>query len=162
MQLSLFDGATIDPKTNPSERDLLIALNRERLVKIYHDSLSEEKIREIIIKVLSDYNSGTYPEIFEVLGKVSRSTLYNWLQDYREGGFDGLIPLYKNRRPKVSRAEDRCLRELLLDGIKIGQTIFITKYFLKRKGVQSPSSPATLRRWAKRILLSQKRRNSEK
>ena len=34
-QLSLFNGATIDPRTNPSERDLEIASSRESLVKIY-------------------------------------------------------------------------------------------------------------------------------
>jgi hypothetical protein len=90
--------------------------------------------------------------IFSVLGKVSRSTLYGWVRDYREGGFDALIPLYKVRRPKVSRAEDRCLRELLLDHVKVGQAIFIVKYFLKRRKTESPSSPATLRRWAKRLL----------
>lgn len=160
-QLSLFDGATIDPRSNPSDREIEIAQNRENLIKIYSNSLNGQKRADTMTTLLERYNRGDFPEIFQVLGPVSRSTLYGWSRDYREGGFDALIPLYKCRRPKVSRAEDRCLRELLLDHtclcearrqVSIGQAIFITKYFLKRKGRESPSSPATLRRWAKRIL----------
>jgi transposase len=152
-QLSLFNGATIDPRTNPSERDIEIASNRESLVKIF--LAATENIPGKISTVenfIAAYNNEAFPHIFSILGKVSRSTLYGWVRDYREGGFDALVPLYKVRRPKVSRAEDRCLRELLLDHISIGQAIFITKYFLKRKGRESPSSPATLRRWAKRLM----------
>ena len=152
-QLSLFDGATIDPRTNPSERDIEIASNRESLVKIF--LAATENIPGKISTVenfIAAYNNEAFPHIFSILGKVSRSTLYGWVRDYREGGFDALVPLYKVRRPKVSRAEDRCLRELLLDHISIGQAIFITKYFLKRRKTESPSSPATLRRWAKRLM----------
>ena len=151
-QLSLFDGATIDPRTNPSERDIAIASSRESLVKIFF--AATENVAPKIATVdnfIAAYNNETFPHVFSVLGKVSRSTLYGWVRDYREGGFDALVPLYKVRRPKVSRAEDRCLRELLLDHISIGQAIFITKYFLKRRKTESPSSPATLRRWAKRV-----------
>jgi len=162
-QLSLFDGATIDPRTNPSERDIAIASNRESLVKIFF-ALTDPPAPRLrragnvggkitsVEKMVTGYNDGAFPHIFSILGKVSRSTLYGWVRDYREGGFDALIPLYKVRRPKVSRAEDRCLRELLLDHISIGQAIFITKYFLKRRKTESPSSPATLRRWAKRVM----------
>jgi hypothetical protein len=162
-QLSLFNGATIDPRTNPSERDLEIASNRESFVKIFLAATENVaparrslgagggKI-STVENFIAAYNDEAFPHIFLVLGKVSRSTLYGWVRDFREGGFDALVPLYKVRRPKVSRAEDRCLRELLLDHISIGHAIFITKYFLKRRKTESPSSPATLRRWAKRIL----------
>lgn len=151
-QLSLFNGATLDPRSNPSERDLEIARNREHLIKVYTNSLDGKKRADLTAMFLKEYNGGGLSEIFEMLGPVSRSTLYGWIRDYREGGFDGLIPLYNSRPSKVSRAEDRCLRELLLDHISIGRAIFIVKYFLKRRGTESPSSPSTLRRYAKKIL----------
>jgi transposase len=155
-QLSLFDGATLDPGAEPSESHLEIARNREQLIKVYLVSLTGGRRKtQDILKFLENYELGAYQEIREVLGKVSKSTLYGWIRDYREGGFDALISLYKCRGSKISRAEERCLRELILDHISIGQAIFITKYFLKRRGTESPSSPATLRRWAKKITKKQ-------
>jgi hypothetical protein len=153
-QLSLFDGATLDPEVKVPESALKIAQARERLIKIrkYWIGKVEDGPLCSLRQFLEDYNRGSVPELKEILGHISRATFYNWLRDYREGGFDALIPRYATGIPGVSLAEKRCLMEIVRDGISIGRAIFICKYFLKRRGTPSPSSPATLRRWAKKAL----------
>ena len=160
-QLSLFDGATLEEGKKPPESALEIAEYRFRLIDAIGTNMSFEPDRpkmEIIDEFLRHYNGGAIRQgIFAVLGHVSKSTFYGWMKDYLEGGKDALIPRYATGIPGISRAEKRCLIEILSDRVRIGTAILITKYFLKRKGVPSPSSPATLRRWAKRLLKDGKR-----
>ena len=149
-QLSLFDGLTIDPDVKVPESARKIAEQRNWLVQ-YWILLKRDNPEEEMDRFIKKYNEGIFPYPFGVLGHISRATLYNWLRDYREGGFDALIPRYATGIPGVSLAEKRCLMEIVRDGISIGRAIFICKYFLKRRGTPSPSSPATLRRWATRL-----------
>ncbi|MDL1966353.1 MAG: Mu transposase C-terminal domain-containing protein [Candidatus Desulfofervidus auxilii] len=57
----------------------------------------------------------------------------------------------KRGKTKVTDEEAKILLSQLLhqNRLKIAQAIKITKYILKEKGIPSPSSPATLRRFAK-------------
>lgn len=153
-QLSLFSGLTLDEKAAPPEKDLRIARDRKSFLNLYSMWMEERKDtpRGATKAFLAEYNAERISGVYEDLGPVSRSTLYGWIRDYREGGFDALIPGYSIRQRVVTRAEKRCLMEILADGIKVSQAIFITKYFLKRRKTESPSSPSTLRRWAKKKL----------
>ena len=150
-QLSLFDGLTIDPDVKVPESARKIAEQREWLVKMWIN-LKKVNPEQSLDQFVKYYNEGTFPLTLGMLGQISRATLYNWLRDYREGGFDALIPRYATGIPGVSLAEKRCLLEIIRDGIAIGRAIFICKYFLKGRGTPSPSSPATLRRYANKIV----------
>jgi hypothetical protein len=156
-QLSLFDGVTLDPEVTIPESARKIAEQREWLVKQWLDC-EDLGIRfdgkSYMKHFVENYNTGIFVDAFSVLGKISLATFYNWRRDYREGGVDALVPRYATGIPGVSLAEKRCMGEIIREGISIGRAIFICKYFLKRRGTPSPSSPATLRRWATKIKTS--------
>ncbi len=101
-----------------------------------------------IQNLLDLYNSGLLlPDIHQELKSISRATLYNWWQIYQQGGIDGLVPQFgRNGISKITPAEILFLRKKLLTQNKptIGDSINKCKYLL---GDESPSSPATLRRW---------------
>jgi putative transposase len=90
-------------------------------------------------------------EIHKELGPVSPRTLYRWTKDFDEGGIDGLVPRYGGiGNTKVTDHEKNFLLTLLLHPhrLKVSYAIALTKEWLKGKGIESPSSPATLRRFA--------------
>jgi transposase len=171
-QLSLFGGDSIEPGTAP-ERHLARARAKEELLKLFLGWQAEDKklrrcedVKErkedltsqlpnlstsCVSRFLEAYNGEQFPGVFAELRRVSRSSLYNWLRAYREGGADALIPNYTAQVPKISGEEEETLRGVLDEKIKVSYSIFIVKYLLAKKGIHSPSSPATLRRWANRM-----------
>jgi putative transposase len=101
-----------------------------------------------IQKFLDLYNSGLLlPDIHKELKEISRSTLYNWLSAQ---GPDDLIPQYGGAgQSKITDHEKNLLLTLLLhqNRIKTAYAIALAKEYLIKKHLESPSSPATLRRF---------------
>ncbi len=97
------------------------------------------------------YNSGAcLSATYRKLGHVSRRTFFRWKGDFLEEGIKGLIP--KNGRKNTSKITDHEENFLLTvlrhqNRIKIAHAITLTKEYLARKQIESPSSPATLRRF---------------
>lgn len=100
------------------------------------------------------YNTGlSHPDIFAILGRISRSTLDNWARLLKKNNMDfaALAPRHGQHRRgnrKVTQAEmDQMLRFALApNGLRISQVIRWTKKVMAKEGVASPSSKATLRR----------------
>ena len=132
-------------KLQPSQKYLNVAEKRKRVVEALLDQFkqSPEKPR---LQIISDFlaNPANHP--------ISRSTLYNWISDYIEGGPDALVPHYADGIPKISKTEQKWLLELLRSGFRVGAAIAVMKWFLGRRGTPSESSPTTLRRWARKHL----------
>ncbi len=138
-----------DTKSIPAKRNRIANL-RFALLQSFNEEIKKNHRpkTEIIRQFLDLYNTGfILSDIHEELGTVSRATLYNWQQIYQQGGINGLVPQFGGKGiSKITLAEKLFLRKKLLDQNKptIGDTINKCKYLL---GEESPSSPATLRRW---------------
>jgi putative transposase len=104
-----------------------------------------------IQKLLDLYNSGILlPEIYKELKSISCATLYNWIQLHKQGGIDGLVPQHGRAGiSKITEHEKNLVLTLLLhqNRLKTAYAITLAKEYLKRKDFESPSSPATLRRF---------------
>ena len=137
---------------NKTPRNYLkIARDRERIVKylLRRFASCPDKDRLQIIRQLVRRRTTRGQ-------RLSRSTVYSWIHFYERDGFKGLIPHYKNYDgiPRISDSEREILIDIFQKNVttRIGTAILIAKYSLGKTGSPSPSSPATLRRWAKRFL----------
>lgn len=118
-----------------------------------------EKASAVITNFLEDYNKGfLFPKLFEVLGTVSRSTLFRWLKDLNSSGMDYrvLAPRWGKHRSqttKLTELEKLYFEKELLtpNRIKVGTAIEFTEMLLKHEGLNSPSGPSAFRAYAKRI-----------
>ncbi len=134
-----------------------VALSRFDLVSLWNDYKHSSKNKtEAGKEFLSEYNKGSlYPVIFNVLGKVSSGTIYRWnkalvgTQDYTK-----LIPAYeygeKEGNPKLTKEEELVFKNFLLSPNKtnIGKATKLTKFILKKQGIESPTSDRNFRRYA--------------
>lgn len=148
-----------------SEKAKKIALARFDLLRAWEEyrkksnptlSLFSKKNNKIDAdkEFLQGYNSGhLYLSIYNILGKVSVRTLYNWKSSL--GGSDDwtcLIP--QNFKtcgyPKLSQGEASTFMRFLLhpNKIKIGTAVRLTQAALQNKGIQTDKSAMTFRRFA--------------
>lgn len=137
----------------PSPQDK-IAHWRLDLISALKEEISQKTglRRNIVNEFLERYNSGSLlPETFKNLEKVSWQTLYRWWKAFNDYGIDGLIPQYGGEgNSKATDHEKNFLLALLLNPhcLTIGYTIKLLKNRFKNIGLESPSSPRTLRRFA--------------
>ncbi len=101
--------------------------------------------------LLDLYNAGILlPEIYGELKSISRATLYNWFAAADQDGVNGLIPQHGRAGvSKISEHEKNLILTLLLhqNRLKTAYAITLAKNYLAKKRIESPSSPATLRRF---------------
>ncbi len=101
------------------------------------------------------YNAGRFcPSIREHLGETSWKTLERWALELRRADYDcaAIAPRYGLKRQglcKVTEVEEERLLFLLLsqNQFKIGTAITAMKMDMEMHGLESPSSPSTLRNW---------------
>ncbi len=155
----------VTPAPPPSCQDAIpekarrIALARVDLVRLWSGFRTEHNgsAAEIDREFLQLYESGHLADgILKILGKVSIKTLYRWKNLLDESNdWTLLVPQYFNRGrgPVLQPEEAKTFLSLLLqpNRIKIGAAIRLTKYALENKGMESPSSPMTFRRFAERF-----------
>lgn len=105
------------------------------------------------------YNAGLIlTNAHQALGDKSRQTLERWTKTLRDSDYDctALAETYgkaQRGQTKVTQAEAELLLQILLDQRRfaVGTAINLTKITLGQRGLKSPSSPATLRRFAARF-----------
>ncbi len=137
-------------KSALARADLLAAWHKDKEIAIASGSVGDA-----LGCFLLSYNTGhLLPEIFKVLGTISRGTLYRWEKAYKDGDSDyrALAPGPTNKqgeRSKVTEDEANLLLTQLLhqNQVKVETAIKLTKYILERRGLPSPSSGMTLRRF---------------
>lgn len=135
-----------------------IALAWADLIRAYTEKKEEAKANktskmeaaELFVK---GYNTGQLlPKVFAEIGKVSVRSCDRQSKKFRKSGHDYtvLAPKWGNHRGqrKVSDDEFNVMLSFALhpNRLKISEVIKLTKLKLKKQGVPSPTSPATLRR----------------
>lgn len=135
-----------------------VALARADLIRAYLDAKKAAKSKGQSVTAAADlfikgYNTGQLlPAVYQTLGKVARQTVETWVRAFRAANHDytALAPHHGNRRGKRKVTEDEfnTLLSFALhpNRLNIAECCRLTKLALKKRGVASPSSPATLRR----------------
>lgn len=160
---SLNSPVSPESPVSPSSQELstqkqrTIALNRCDLLIKYQEYYSAESGNILARKkdFLNSYNAGLlFPNIYQQLGTVAFGTIERWLKQYRENGNDylALAPGYRYKSistHKLTPEEEALFMDLLLrpNQFNIGAAIRIVKDTLRIKGMPSPSSPGTFRRY---------------
>jgi putative transposase len=146
------------------DRARQIALARYDLVKLweeYRDGVpNKTKAGQDFIEL---YNAKhLYQEIYKTLGNVSIGTIYRWSKSVRaKESWQPLVPSYNYGTNEIAvnltREEELIFMNLLLSPNKtnIGKATRLTKFILKKKGIDSPNSERNFRRYAENF----KRRN---
>jgi putative transposase len=136
-----------------SPRDEIAHYRYDLIAAIEAVIFSQKHLKKgtVIDQCLMAYNSGIFlQDIHKKLGDVKRSTFYEWLKAFKEGGIENLAP--ENGRKgesKITDDEKNCLLTILRhqNHIKIGSAVRLMKYVFTLKGISSPSSGRTLRRY---------------
>ena len=145
-----------------SGRQNQIALARADLLRVYLEEKKRAKSNKRSVCgaagiFITGYNTGQLmPKIYKILGAVSKQNVERWGKIFRDANYDyvALAPKWGHRKGyrKVSDDEFKALLSFALhpSRLKNAEVTRRTKRALKRRGVSSPSSSATLRRALKK------------
>lgn len=135
-----------------------IALARYDLVNLWVDYIKNSPLKktESGKEFLEIYNKGEiYSDLYKILGHVAVGTIYRWQKEIKNNNnFENLIPKYdygeKEHSAKLTQNELIVFKSLLLspNKVNIGKATRLTKYILSKRGLASPSSAQTFRRFA--------------
>jgi putative transposase len=136
-----------------SPQDQIAHYRYDLIAAIEGAIFSQKQLKKgtVIDQCLRAYNAGIFlQDIHKKLRHVKRSAFYEWSKAFKEGGIEALAP-QKGRRgeSKITEDEKNCLLTILghQNRIKIGSGIRLMKYVFTLKGISSPSSGRTLRRY---------------
>jgi putative transposase len=142
--------AVLDSNFRRNDKSLRIANLRFALIQAFNEEAAKNHRprKEIINSFLVRYHTGLLlPDIHAELKKIKRSTLYNWLQLYDQGGLDALVPQYGGQQgSNILPGEKDFLLKFLLNQNqpKISDGIRECKRYL---GEYSTTGPSALRRF---------------
>ncbi len=135
-----------------------IALARYDLVNLWVDYIKNSPLKktESGKEFLEIYNKcEIYSALYKILGHVAVGTIYRWQKEIKNNNnFENLIPKYdygeKEHSAKLTQNELIVFKSLLLspNKVNIGKATRLTKHILSKRGLASPSSAQTFRRFA--------------
>ena len=135
-----------------------IALARYDLVNLWVDYIKNSPLKktESGKEFLEIYNKcEIYSALYKILGHVAIGTIYRWQKEIKNNNnFENLIPKYdygeKEHSASLTQNELIVFKSLLLspNKVNIGKATRLTKYILSKRGLDSPSSAQTFRRFA--------------
>ena len=135
-----------------------IALARYDLVNLWVDYIKNSPLKktESGKEFLEIYNKcEIYSALYKILGQVAVGTIYRWQKEIKNNNnFENLIPKYdygeKEHSAKLTQNELIVFKSLLLspNKVNIGKATRLTKHILSKRGLASPSSAQTFRRFA--------------
>lgn len=135
-----------------------IALARYDLVNLWVDYIKNSPLKktESGKEFLEIYNKGEiYSALYKILGHVAIGTIYRWQKEIKNNNnFENLIPKYdygeKEHSASLTQNELIVFKSLLLppNKVNIGKATRLTKHILSKRGLASPSSAQTFRRFA--------------
>jgi putative transposase len=146
----------LPPSEGISAKGKQIALARFQLLRAWKAVRgSNGSITKATDNFLRAYNAGiSHPAIFEVLGNVTRGTLYRWDETIEDGSdWQMLVPQYhlsKNHTERLNPIEAEVFMRFLLlpNKVRIGTATRLTKYTLEQRGYKTDKSAMTFRRFA--------------
>lgn len=135
-----------------------IALARYDLVNLWVDYIKNSPLKktESGKEFLEIYNKGEiYSALYKILGHVAIGTIYRWQKEIKNNNnFENLIPKYdygeKEHSASLTQNELIVFKSLLLppNKVNIGKATRLTKHISSKRGLASPSSAQTFRRFA--------------
>jgi len=160
-QKELIQCTALVPAKNPkqtfiAEKARLNALARIDLLNAFKNFEKKYKTRkEAMENFILLYNSGEYlKQVFKVLGKTSRGSLYRLLEQY-DGTIESMLQKYNYSR--LGECNSRLTPEMINvflrfvlspNKLQISKAIEYTKIILERRGVENIPSSSTFRRYA--------------
>jgi transposase len=98
-------------------------VKKSKLTKLInkHDQNPDVVKKLTFIRFL--YNGKTVPEVVELM-EVALSTGHRWLDEWNEGGYEGLFPKYKNGGRKAKLTDEQFVK---LDEIMINESYLTTR-----------------------------------
>lgn len=128
-----------------------VAMAKYQVCKLVEEVLFKAEKKTVALeRFVNSFNQGSYPKLFEVLGKVSVRTVYRWYRDLRDNGWDisvferevkptirsisnkeaeVLIPMLINpNRPLVSEILKRAKEEFLKRGISLKSDVTYRRF----------------------------------
>lgn len=141
-----------------SDQQNRIALARADLVRAYINEKKRAKSKkQSVVQASEDfiagYNTGLLlPQVFKVLGEVAVKTVETWVRKFRKNNYDytALAPNWGNRRGQRKVTPDEFNTALTFclhpNRLRVSEAVRLTKIALRRRGMDSPSSDATIRR----------------
>jgi len=129
--------------TFTAETARLVGLAKIDLINHLLDFTEKHKTKKEGVSVFLDlYNSGEYlKQIFKILGRTSRGSIYRWLKDYKDG--KNLASKYKYT--KVGEYNSSLTPEMINvflkfllhpNKFKVGTAINLTRHVLERQGLE--------------------------
>lgn len=127
------------------------AFAKYQICKLLDEILIKAEKKTIAIeKFVNSYNQGSYPKLYEILGKISLRSIYRWYKELKDSGWDInvfrkefkpstrsisnkeaeiLIPMLMNpNRPLVSEILKRAKEEFLKRGITLKSDITYRRF----------------------------------
>jgi transposase len=101
---------------NQIQKKVNKSIKKTRLNKLIMRHQQEASVLRKLIFIRFLYNKHTVDEASELM-EVSLSTGHRWLDEWNEGGYEGLFPKYKNggRKAKLTDEQFKELDELMHD-----------------------------------------------
>lgn len=102
------------------------------------------------------YNSGLYlPQIYKFMGKLSIGTIYRWMKNYEDYGYQGLVPQRKvQSQNEYNTILNNEMKQVFLkyllhpNKFSIGKAINLTRHVLEKRGYEDIPYNLTFRRFA--------------
>ncbi len=140
-----------------SENARLTALARVDIIsalEIIRKRYSTKKEADSIFIEL--YNSGLYlPQVYKFMGAITIGTLYRWMRNYEDYGYQGLIPRYKvQSQNEYNTILNNEMKQIFLkyllhsNQFSIGKAINLTRHVLEKRGFENIPCNLTFRRYA--------------
>ena len=139
------------------------ALAKVDIIKAVHELRTKCRTqKEADLTFLELYNSGEYlKDVYKIIGKVSaHSTLLRWIKTYEENGekWEALVSNYKctsalEVNTELSKEEIEQFEKFLFhpNKFKISKAIALSKFCLRKKGIEDLHSDMTYRRYADKL-----------
>ena len=102
------------------------------------------------------YNSGLYlPQIYKFMGEISIGTLYRWMKNYEDYGYQGIVPQRKvQSQSEYNTILNKEMKDVFLkyllhpNQFSIGKSINLTRHVLEKRGFENIPCNLTFRRYA--------------
>ncbi|GAA5819883.1 MAG: helix-turn-helix domain-containing protein [Methanobrevibacter sp. CfCl-M3] len=116
--------------SNKIQKKVKMHVKKSKLTKLInkHDQNPDVVRKLTFIRFL--YNGKTVPEVVELM-EVALSTGHRWLDEWNEGGYEGLFPKYKNGGRKAKLTER--IREIRQNNVSTNLTLLSHEFIKSSK-----------------------------